>query len=608
MAKMDILEIFKKRTRSPLRPRSGDVIINIFPHFRQHPPYGGSLILGEAEQWDRHLFIIGQQKPKPENLRTKADLNKLNHGMLTTEEHSHILRFLSQAVEQDFKNSYLITFIDTYGADISIESAREFQAFFIAHLIQAFIDLPMPSISVVLGEGGSGGALAIQYTDRRAQMDDALYATAPPESMAAIIFRDPQKIQEALAILKPTASDLRSLGAIDHIIPAPRDVSDAPGFARPIAAYLERTLRELSKIKIGRLMVDRRARAEAFGLPRQKSFNWKAFFSLTPLKKSDQHPPPDIKIITFEDTALHVRPDYGDGLAESPQEYVKCGETSSKGDQEEGCGRLTPLEEYLKNHNVCPGCGRSRVMGALGWINCLTDLESFHELYRNLTIYDLLDPMMITPQYSKFVDKQTRRTHFNESLVTGEATIYGHNVVMAVCEFYFSGGSMGVVFGEKFNRAADYAVEKQMPFVSLCCSGGARLYEGILALMQMVKTVNAVKKLKDHSLPFLSILGDPSTGGAIASYAALGDVIISEPEAMVIFAGPRLMQSRGFPVDDEAIRAASLHKLSASVFEHLDYFQGIRGIHEVAARKDMKRVLCKYLEFYKKSSGRRGGD
>lgn len=600
MAKMDIVELFKRRTRSPLRPRSGDVVRNIFTHFRQYPPYGGSLVLGEAEQWEKHLFIIGQQKPKPENLRTKADLEKLNHGMLTSEEHSHILRFLRDAQARRLSNAVLVTFVDTYGADISMESAREFQAFFIAHCIREFIDLPMPSISVILGEGGSGGALAVQFTDRRAQLDDALYATAPPESMAAIIFRDPKRIADALHILKPTAHELKKLEVIDHIIPAPREVNDLAGFSKTIGSYLERTVKEVSRIKINRLIEERHARAEAFGLPIQESFNLKKFWRLTPLKKKDtQAPPPDLKILTFEDTVLQVRDDYGNGLAgKKPEEYIKCGDESSRGEEDgSGCGQMVPLKDYLANFNTCPHCGRTRVMGAVGWINCLTDADSFHELYRDLTVDDLLDKTLLTPEYRKFVETQGRRTHFKEALVTGEAKIFGHDVVLAICEFYFSGGSMGVVFGEKFNRAADYAIEKGYPFISLCCSGGARLYEGSLALMQMVKTINAVEKVKDHGLPYLSILGDPATGGALASYAALGDVILAEPHAMVVFAGPRVMKSRGFSVDEDAIRAQSLHQLSADVFKRLDYFQDIRGIHEIAERKDMKRVLCKYLEF-----------
>ena len=363
---MDLVDIFKRRTRSPHRPRSGDVIKTLFPHFRQHSPYHGSLILGEVDQWDRHLYVVAQQKPKPQDLRTAGDLKKLNYGMLTAEEHSSILRFLKEASRKKKENCAIISFVDTYGADISMESARHFQAFFIAHLIRAFLVIPIPTVSVILGEGGSGGALALQYTDRRAQMDDALYATAPPESMAAIIFRDPTKIAEALAILKPTAADLLELGVIDHIIPSPHDISDLEGFAKPIGAFLEKTVKELTKIKINRLLEERQQRAETFGLPQQKPRRkLTSFLYKTPLKKDKFEIPPDIKIITGEDAALQVRYDYGDGLADDPpHEFVKCGDTSNKSDEEEGCGHMIPLGDYLENHHVCPECGRSRVIGS----------------------------------------------------------------------------------------------------------------------------------------------------------------------------------------------------------------------------------------------------
>ncbi|MBW2622905.1 MAG: acetyl-CoA carboxylase carboxyl transferase subunit alpha/beta, partial [Deltaproteobacteria bacterium] len=297
-----------------------------------------------------------------------------------------------------------------------------------------------------------------------------------------------------------------------------------------------------------------------------------------------------------------VQPDYGNGLKLEPdQEYIRCGETNSKSDAGEGCGQLIPFQEYQDNFNVCPHCGRSTVIGGLSWINCLTDSDSFHELYRDLTADELLENGLLTPEYKEFVKRQTQRTHFREALITGEAKIYGHEVVLAICEFKFSAGSMGVVFGEKFTRAVEYAIEKQYPLVSLCCSGGARLTEGIIALMQMVKTVNAVNNLKQHGLPYISILGDPATGGAIASFAALGDIMLAEPGALISFAGPRVLKSRGFPVDEQALRAESLHKLSGQVFEKRDYFHDIRGIHEVVPRHEMKRSIFKYLEFYEKS-------
>ena len=448
-----------------------------------------------------------------------------------------------------------------------------------------------------------------------AQMDDALYATAPPESMAAIIFRDPTRIREALTILKPTAGVLKDLGIVDTVLQSPKDVTDVEGFARSVESYVEKSVKDLSKAKMAKLRTERLERAGAFGLPvarENKSVPVRARLSqvlhlppLTPLrKKTMEEPPPDIKVFSIDDVALQVHYDYGDGIwNRQDKEFVKCGETNAKGGGEEGCGQISSLNEYLNNFCVCPHCGRTRVMGALGWIGCLADSNSFHELYRDLTVDDLLPDFLLTPEYKKFVAAQARRTHFREALVTGEARVYGHEVVLAVCEFYFSGGSMGVVFGEKFHRAAEYAVEKNLPMISLCCSGGARLYEGTTALMQMVKTIAAVKLLKENGLPFISVLADPATGGAIAGYAALGDVIIAEPQAMVVFSGPRVMMSRGFSVDDDAIRASSLHKMSADIFERLDYFGDIRGIHELAERKDMRRTLCKYLEFYKASAG-----
>jgi len=175
---------------------------------------------------------------------------------------------------------------------------------------------------------------------------------------------------------------------------------------------------------------------------------------------------------------------------------------------------------------------------------------------------------------------------------------------MAISEFYYCGGSMGVVFGEKFRRAVDFAIQENLPFISLCCSGGARLYEGISALMQMVKTVESVNRLKKQNLPYISILADPSTGGAIASYAALGDVVMAEPGALVMFAGPRVMKSRGFEVNDKQVRSDYLFRGSAEIYNQLDYYHNIRGIQEICERKHMKQAVAKYLELYQRTSYR----
>jgi acetyl-CoA carboxylase carboxyl transferase beta subunit len=526
--------------------------------------------------------------------------------MLTAEDHSQIVRFLKKAVLKSNQGEpvSIITFIDTYGADISMESARHFQAFFIAMLIRDFLTIPLPTVSVIIGEGGSGGALAIQMTDRRIQFDDALYATAPPESLAAIIFRDPTKVREALMISKPTAAELRELGIIDQVLPAPKLVNDVQGYAKPLAACLERTVKDLGRRNIKALLRVRRNRAKAFGVyklePYKKSSRWTTFFRLTPLRRKAV-PAPDLKTFHLTSRDIQSGVEWGEETdpATNPEQYVKCGDMSLKaGSREEGCGAVLKVSEFISNHYVCPKCGVSRIMGAMGWISCLTDSESFQEMSRELTAHQILHPTLLTPEYLSFLTKQDQRSPFHEALITGVATIFGRPVALAVCEFYFAGGTMGVVFGEKFFRLTEYARDKRLPLISLCCSGGARLLEGTPALMQMVKTVNCVTRLKRDGLPFISILGDPSTGGAIASYAALGDVIIAEPNALVIFTGPRVMEARGFPVNEEDVRAAALCRNSRSIYENLEFYSDIRGIHEVAERRDMRTTICKYLEYY----------
>ncbi|MDR1314056.1 MAG: acetyl-CoA carboxylase carboxyl transferase subunit alpha/beta [Deltaproteobacteria bacterium] len=611
-APADIVELFRKRTRSPLRPRSSDLIQAIFPMFRKASPQSGALILGECEQWGRHIFVIAQQKPKPENLRTKEDLAKLNHGMLTADDHSRIMRFLKSAndVRLDGGPASIVTLIDTYGADISMESAKYYQAFFIAHLIRDFLTIPVPTVSAIIGEGGSGGALAIQMTDRRAQFDDALYATAPPESLAAIIFRDSTKVKEALEISKPTAGELRALGIVDEVLPSPKSVSDVQGYAKPLGAYLERHVKDLARRKPEALLRARRTRSKAFGVHAadgaKKARSWASFFRLTPLRRWAHEAPRDIKTFSLPGHELQPSADWGvesdPAASPGPDKYVKCGDMNLKaGSSERGCGAVIPLSAFLANHYVCPSCGHSRVMGAMGWISCLCDQDSFKELNRDLTVHHLLHPSLLTQEYADFIAKQDQRSSFHEALVTGEATVFGVPVALAVCDFYFAGGTMGVVFGEKFFRLAEYAISKQLPVVSLCCSGGARVLEGTPALMQMAKVVNSVTRLKHDGLPFISVLGDPSTGGAIASYAALGDVILAEPQALVIFTGPRVMEARGFPVNEQDVRAAALCASSVQCYEDMDFFGPIRGIHEVAPRKDLKRSIFKYLEFYRNS-------
>jgi len=605
MAKLDLVAIFKKRTRHPMRPRSSDIIDKLFPGFKRIESKNGSLVAGTCEYMGKDLFVIGQQKPKLSDLKSQEDLKRLNYGMLTSNDHSVILSMLKKIHSSNLENTYIFCLVDTYGADISMESARHFQAFFISHLIKEFLTIPVRTISLVLGEGGSGGALAVQYTDIRGQMDDALYATAPPESTASIVFRDAERINDALTILKPTAKELKKLGVIDRIVPSPANVTNCEKMAENVEMFLSKAIKDLSRSRIKKLLQKRQKRAKNFGLSKGSGrFHDIKRYVEKPIKQLFQKVPPSIKIVNHS-SLTEVSDDYGEvSHRQTTKEYIECGAVPGKDINAGGCGKLIALKDFLANFLVCSECGYSYTLGAEGWIDCLADEGTFHELYRNLTVDQLLESDSITDYYRDFLNRQEGRSIFNESLVVGSARVHHFEAVMAISEFYFCGGSMGVAFGEKFRRAVDYAIQENLPFISVCCSGGARLYEGISALMQMVKTIESVNRLKRHGLPYISILADPSTGGAIASYAALGDVIIAEPRALIIFTGPRVMKSRGFDVDESLIRSQSLYKISGDIYNHLDYYHGIRGIQEISERKDMKLALVKYLELYKRTNYR----
>jgi acetyl-CoA carboxylase carboxyl transferase beta subunit len=596
---LQLIDIFKNRTRHPFRPRASDIIQRVFADFRDYQVEGDNLIMGEGHLADKRVYVAAQQKPKPEKFRSAKDVGKLNWGMLTADEHSQVLRLLRNLTAKGpHEDAVLVSIVDTYGADISMYSARRLQAFFIAHLIRAYINVPIRTISIVLGEGGSGGALAMQVADRRAAVEDAMYATAPPESVAAIIFRDPARIDEALAVSKSTARHLRHFRVVDSLIPQTKSVMDADGLADNISAYLERNIRDLMRRRLDKLMERRLETADEMGvIDRGKFFEIKRFIE-RPLKQLYK-PPARLKIISDPSGAtIHLDENYGDGTMLDPgQPLVRCGQ-ETEGSAGDGCGALIPLEEYLKNFQTCPHCGKRHVLDAAGWISVLADPGSFHELFRNMNVSDLLPQEDLHDYYREFLAKQKERSSFNESLVTAHATVHGYPAVLALSDFAFAGGSMGVVFGEKFRLAVEYALRKSWPLVSVCCSGGARLYEGIVALMQMYKTIAAVERLKRAGVPFISILADPATGGAIASYAALGDVCLAEPGALVIFTGPRVMKARGFEVEEEAVRSDNLLIASGDTYRHGDYYGDIRGIQEVVPRGEMRRAVARYLEYY----------
>jgi acetyl-CoA carboxylase carboxyl transferase subunit beta len=190
---------------------------------------------------------------------------------------------------------------------------------------------------------------------------------------------------------------------------------------------------------------------------------------------------------------------------------------------------------------VCEQCGHHFPMPARARIASLTDSGSFVEEATELHSEDPLDFFDLRP-YTERLAEAEMKTGLTDAMVIGRGTMDGRHCELAVMDFAFMGGSMGSVVGEKFSRACDSAAEAGMPLVSVTSSGGARMQEGILALMQLPKTVAAVEDLHDSGHALLCVMTHPTTGGVLASFATLGDVVVAEPNALMSFAGPRVVQ------------------------------------------------------------------
>jgi len=190
---------------------------------------------------------------------------------------------------------------------------------------------------------------------------------------------------------------------------------------------------------------------------------------------------------------------------------------------------------------VCPHCGHHFTMRARARIASLADEGSFVEEAAELRSEDPLDFFDLRP-YTERLAEAEMKTGLGEAILIGQGMIDGNAAELAVMDFAFMGGSMGSVVGEKFSRACDSAAQRGVPLVSVTASGGARMQEGILSLMQLPKTVCAVEDLHDSGQPLISVMSHPTTGGVLASFAALGDVLLAEPGALMSFAGPRVVQ------------------------------------------------------------------
>lgn len=248
-----------------------------------------------------------------------------------------------------------------------------------------------------------------------------------------------------------------------------------------------------------------------------------------------------------------------------------------------GCNEMIYNKQLEENQRVCPKCGhhfRLRVDVRLG---NLLDADSFGERDAGL---ESLDPLGFVDlkSYPDRAAEQRAKTGVRDAAVWGIGAIEGHRVAICAMDFAFMGGSMGSVVGEKVTRAAEVAMEERIPYIAISTSGGARMQEGTLALMQLVKTCAAVERLALAGVPYISIMSDPTTGGVFASFAALGDVNIAEPNALIGFAGARVAAGTTGDELPEGFQRAEF------LFRH-----GFLDL--VVARADLRQEVARLLRY-----------
>jgi acetyl-CoA carboxylase carboxyl transferase subunit beta len=244
----------------------------------------------------------------------------------------------------------------------------------------------------------------------------------------------------------------------------------------------------------------------------------------------------------------------------------------------EACGHTDIREKFVRNFNVCPNCDYHRRIRAVDYSNLLLDEGSSEEL--EMTIRST-DPLGF-PEYPARIKKATANAGDGDALLAVAGTIEGLPASLGVMDFAFMGGSMGSVVGEKIARLGQRSLERKHPLIVICASGGARMQEGVLSLMQMAKVSAVLAQLAERRLPYIAILTNPTTGGVSASYAMLGDAILAEPGAVIGFAGPRVIKQ-------------TLGQDLPEGFQTAEFLLDHGMVDQVVHRRDLKHTVGQLL-------------
>lgn len=251
------------------------------------------------------------------------------------------------------------------------------------------------------------------------------------------------------------------------------------------------------------------------------------------------------------------------------------------------CGEILQTNKLKDCFQVCPYCDHHFRLSAVERVDLIIDKGTFELTGQGLMTKDPLG-FHDKKSYKDRLDQAYEKTGLNDGTLCGLGKVNGNDVSLAVMNFQFMGGSMGVVTGEKIAWAMDQAYEKKIPAIVVCCSGGARMQEGILSLMQMGKTSASRQRLKNAGIPFISVLTDPTTGGVAASFAMLGDVNIAEPKALIGFAGPRVIEQ-------------SIRQTLPEGFQRSEFLKDHGFVDRIVHRHQLKKELSFFIKMFQKN-------
>jgi acetyl-CoA carboxylase carboxyl transferase subunit beta len=593
-------------SRSDQRPTTLDYAREVFEHFHELKGLEANstdpaIVCGFARLDRNEVMVIGH-----ENGAFQEDFRR--GGSALPQGNAKAMQAMKTAERFGVP---VISFIDTPG---SWPLEEHLPAQRIARNLEQQYLLKVPHVSVIIGEGGSGGALALDVSDYRIMLDKAYYSVISVSGGAAIIARDKRHItdadmERAARNLHITAQDAYRLGVVHRVIQEPRigvrksdreffpllreAIVDALGtvknsvspFYLPdpklanawqirrmqvllllkrryklykrigsyhtnLADRVKHLFGELYRIKlIHPLFLPIRKSVETFRKMRLKEKE-------VPLLLQDQVQP---KQLTYEDR------------------WVECPNTEIHNCQDMWVPTL--FEEYM---GTCPNCGYHFRLTINHYVDLICDSGSFREFNEGI---ESINPL----QFEGFTEKLRQAKKVTErkcAMITGYALMEGVPVVAVFTDVRFRAGTLGSAEGEKFCRAVKRAMREKKPLVTVHQSGGARIEEGILALMQMVKTSIAVARFKQSGGFYISVQTDPTMAGVLASYASLGDFIIAEPNAQIGFAGIHVIEQ-------------TVKQKKPKNYQYSDMVMGRGGIDFVVNRNDIKATIVKLLELRK---------